>query len=218
MNSHLLLRFPAVHQNEFLKPFASVNFPGIEIAARIRNQLVKPMKLPGIAAVVPRLALNGPVVSPNGPNDIVFTVGYQQKLLALVGRKRELPYRTDPQRFRAQSELLNELPLLGEHLDAVVDAIADIDKPISRNVDAVYRIAKLLIAWCSGIIRPGVDIIRRVSIGSPKSLERAGAGVENNHSLVHIAIGDVHLVCFRIHLDAGWAPQYVRAQTVRRIG
>ena len=147
MNLHLLPRFPAVHQNEFLKPFASVNFPGIEIAARIRNQLVKPMKLPGIAAVVSRLALNGPVFSPNGPNDIVFTVGYQQKLLALVGRKRELPYRTDPQRFRAQSELLNEFPLLGEHLDAVVDAIADIDKPISRNVDAVYRIAKLLIAW-----------------------------------------------------------------------
>src|ERR1700677_1624760 len=176
------------------------------------------MELPGIAAVVPRVALNGPVLSPNGPNDVVFAVGYQQKLLALVGRKRKLPSRTHAQCFRAQSELLNELPLLGEHLDAVVDAIADIDKPISRNMDAVYRIAKLLSAWCRRIVRPGVDIIRRGSIGYPKSLERAGAGVENNHSLVHITIGDVHLVCVRIHLDAGWAPQYVRAQTVRRIG
>src|SRR5271170_2274349 len=156
------------------------------------------MELTCIAAVVPGLTLNGPVVSPNSPDKIVFTVSYQQKLLAFVSRKRELPYRTDPQCFRAQSELLNEFPLLSEHLDAVVDAIADIDKPISRNVDAVYRIAKLLIAWCSRIVRPGVDIIRRVSIGSPKSLERAGARVENNHSPVHITIGDVHLVCFRI--------------------
>ena len=106
------------------------------------------MELPGIAAVVPGLSLNDSIVSPDGPNDVVFTVGYQQKRLALVGRKRELPYRTDPQCFRAQGELLNEFPLLGEHLDAVVDAIADVDKPISRNVYAVYRTAKLLIARC----------------------------------------------------------------------
>ena len=31
------LQFPAVHQNEFLKSLAGINFPGIEIAARIRN-------------------------------------------------------------------------------------------------------------------------------------------------------------------------------------
>src|SRR5580658_8389604 len=122
------------------------------------------MELPGIAAVMPRLARNGPVVSPNSPNNIVFAVSHQQKLFAFVGRKRELPYRTHPQRFRAQSELLNEFPLFGEHLDAVVDAIADIDKPISRNVDTVYRIAKLLIAGCGRIVRSGVGIIRRVSI------------------------------------------------------
>src|ERR1700734_1015754 len=114
------------------------------------------MKLPGIAAVVPCLALNDSVVSTDGPNDVVFTVGYQQKRLALVGRKRELPGRTHTQCFRAQNELLNESPLLSEYLDAVVDAIADIDKPISRNMDAVYRTAKLLIAWCGRIVRPGV--------------------------------------------------------------
>ena len=112
------------------------------------------MELSGIAAVVPRLSQNDSIVSPDGPNDVVFTVGYQQKRLALVGRKRELPCRTHPQCFRAQSELLNEFPLLAEHLDAVVNAIADIDKPISRNVDAVYRIAKLLIPWCGRIVRP----------------------------------------------------------------
>jgi hypothetical protein len=97
---------------------------------------MKPMELPGTAAVVPGLAQHGAIVSPESPYDVVLAVGYQQKLLVLVGRKRELPYRTDPQCFRAQSELLNELPLLGEHLHPVIDTIADIHKAISRDVNA----------------------------------------------------------------------------------
>ena len=88
------------------------------------------MELPGIAAVVPGLAQHGAIVSPESPYNVVFAVGYQQKLLLLVGRERELPYRTYPQSFRAQSELLNEFPLLGKHLHPVIDSIADIHKPI----------------------------------------------------------------------------------------
>jgi hypothetical protein len=115
-----------VHQNEFLDPLARVNFPGIEIAARIRHYLMKPMKLPGIAAIVPCLAQDNTILSPEGPDDVVLAVGYQQKLLVLVSREYKLPDRTVPQRFWTQRELLNEFTRLGEHLHAVVDAIADV--------------------------------------------------------------------------------------------
>src|SRR5260370_498321 len=43
-------------QNKFLNPFAGVDLPGIEIALRVGNDLVHPVKLAGVAAVVPRLA------------------------------------------------------------------------------------------------------------------------------------------------------------------
>jgi hypothetical protein len=81
----LFLRLPVVHQNEFLDPLARINFPGIETTGRIRHYLMKPMKLPGIAAIVPCLAQDNAILSPEGPDDVVLAVGYQQKLLVLVG-------------------------------------------------------------------------------------------------------------------------------------
>src|SRR5271155_3055846 len=120
------------------------------------------MELPGIASVVPCLAQRGAIVSPESPNDVVLAVGYQQKLLVLVGRKRELPDGTYPPCFGAQSELLKEFPLIGEHLHPIIDAIADVHKPISRDVNTMYRIAKLLTEWRAGIVRPRVVIIWRV--------------------------------------------------------
>ena len=69
------LRRPAVHQNEFLDPLAGVNFPGIEMPVRIRHYLMKPMKLPGIGAVVPCLAQDSAILLPESPDDVVLAVG-----------------------------------------------------------------------------------------------------------------------------------------------
>src|SRR5258707_116402 len=97
---------------------------------RIGRDLMDPVKLPRIAAVVPGLAQHDPILSSQGPDDVVLAVGHQQKLLLLVDRKSELPHRTYPQCFGAYSELLHEFPLLGEHLHPVIDTIADIHQPI----------------------------------------------------------------------------------------
>jgi len=45
-----------VLQHKLLNPFASVHFSGVEVALRIGNDLMHPMKLAGVAAIVSRLA------------------------------------------------------------------------------------------------------------------------------------------------------------------
>lgn len=110
MDCILFLKLPVVHQNEFLDPLARVNFPGIEIAARIRHYLMKPMKLPGIAAIVPCLAQDSTMLSLEGPDDVVLAVGYQQKLLVLVSREYKLPDRTVPSVSGRSVNSLTNLP------------------------------------------------------------------------------------------------------------
>src|ERR1700681_3247993 len=66
------LRLPAVQQNEFLDPLARVHFSRIQIALGIRRDLMEPVKLPRVAAVVPRLAHYGAILSPQGPDDVVL--------------------------------------------------------------------------------------------------------------------------------------------------
>src|SRR5712692_5482279 len=92
--SSSFLRLPAVHQNEFLYSLSRVHFSRIQAALGIRRDLMDPVKLPRIAAVVPGLAHHGAILAPEGPDDVVLPVGHQQKLLLRVGRKRELPHGT----------------------------------------------------------------------------------------------------------------------------
>src|SRR3954470_22154316 len=61
----------------------------------------------------------------------------------LVGEKLQVPNRAVGACVFFDDEFLHESAVFTEHLDAVVDAIADIDEPVARELHAVNRIAEL---------------------------------------------------------------------------
>ena len=66
---------PGWLEDELLDAFAGVDFAGVEISVRIGDELVKPVELPGVAAVVAGLAEDGAVFATKGPDYVVFAVG-----------------------------------------------------------------------------------------------------------------------------------------------
>src|SRR5579859_6219246 len=115
-DSFSLLWLPAVQQNEFLNSLSRVHLSGIQTPLGIRRDLVDPVKLPRVAALVPGLAQHGAILPPQRPDDAVLAVGQQQKLLLFIDRKRKLPHRAHAQCFRSHSELFHEFSRLRTHL------------------------------------------------------------------------------------------------------
>src|SRR4029077_16785328 len=87
------------------------------------------------------------------------------------------------------------LALLGEHLDAVAGAIADIDESVFGNADGMHRGLEVLGARLSlpAYIRLTViaDLAQRLAIGAPAAFEISGIPVVNHQALIQIAIGDI---------------------------
>ena len=137
-------------EHKLLDALAGIDFARIEVAVGIGGHLVHPVELAGVAAVVSGLAEDAAIAAQQRPNDVVLAVGDQQELLIAVAREGQLPDRSVAQRFLAQEELLQEFSLLGEHLDAIVHAIADVDQSVVRQVHAMDGIAELLIHRCGG--------------------------------------------------------------------
>ena len=67
----------------------------------------------------------------------------------------------------------------------------------SRSIDkigAVHRVAELLRRRRLRIVAAEIDVVRLVAVGAPVPLVLAGVGVEHDHAVVAVAVGDVQLV------------------------
>src|SRR5579864_8533656 len=100
------------------------------------------MELAGVAAVAAERAYDLAVFAVENPNCVIGAVGYQNVLLLRVVRQGEVINRAARRIGRApdtaalgaarlrrgvHEETGDELSLLGEHLDAVAAALADVD-------------------------------------------------------------------------------------------
>ena len=92
-------------EGKLLDTFAGVDFAGVEIALGVGDDLMDPMELTGIAAVVTGLSDDGTVIAAKSPDDIVSSVGEEKKFLVGVGGERELPDGTCTESLRAHGEL-----------------------------------------------------------------------------------------------------------------
>lgn len=171
-------------EGKLLDAFTGVHLTGVEITLGVGDELMDPMELAGVAAVVTGLSDDGAVLPEEGPNDIVSSVGEQKKFLVGVDGERELPGGTCAQGLGTYGKLFYEFALLGEDLDAVVDAVANVDQAVNGDVHAVDGVTKLLIRGRGGIVGTGIGIIRRVTVGSPKSLECASFRIEDDDTLI----------------------------------
>ena len=137
----------------------------------------------------------------------VLPVRHEDEALLGVARERDVPGRARGQRVLGEERLLHELAVRLEHLQAVVGAVADIDEPVVRTLDAVHRVAELLRRRRLGIVGAEVGVVRLVAVGAPVALHLAGVGVEHRHALVAVAVRHVGLVGLRIDPDLGDAAE-----------
>src|SRR5262249_56623206 len=80
----------------------------------------------------------------NDTDALVLTVCQQEKFLLGVLGERDVPNRSRPARVLGIKRFLHECSVRREDLQSIISAVTDIDEPIIRTFDAVYRIAKLL--------------------------------------------------------------------------
>src|SRR5436305_12365290 len=117
-------------QPELLNALSGVNFGGIHVALAVDRHGMDPVELPGVAAVAPEAAGDGALVAPDDADLVVFTVGAEQIALVRIWPYRDVPNRAIAERVLLEEPFLDEGAVLPEHLDAVVDAVADIDQPV----------------------------------------------------------------------------------------
>ncbi len=185
------------HIAEFLRALPGVDLGRVDVALGVDCEIVHPVEFAGVAAVASERADHRAVVAHEGADLIVGAVGIEQVGLLAVDPEVEVPDRACSARRLLVGELLHEAAVLVEHLDAVVRAIADIDQPILGDLHAVHGVAEL------GRVRiVGGELLvgRFLAVGAPVSLVGAGVGVEHDHTVVEIAVGDVDLVGLGIDL------------------
>ena len=150
---------------------------------------------PALRPPRPKAADHGAVLAAvQHPDFVVFAVGAQQIALPGIGPDRQVPHRAVAERVLLVEPFLDEAAVLAEHLDAVVDAVADIDQPVIGDLDAMHGIAELLRHRRLGIVGRLLVVVGRVAIGAPVPLVGAGGGVEHDDAVVAVAVGDVDLV------------------------
>ena len=124
--------------------------------------------------------------------------------------EHDVPDRSRAARVLGVERLLHELAVRLEDLQPVVGAVAHVDEPVVRALDAVHRVAELLRGRRRGIVRAEVGVVRLVAVGAPVALHLAGVGVEHGDALVEIAVRDIGFVGFRIDPDLGDAAEILQ--------
>src|ERR1700722_7688504 len=112
-------------QLELLDPLTGVDLGGVDIALGVDRHGVNPVELPGVAAFVPETPDPAPVVALDDPDLVVLAIGAQQIGLLRIGPDRDIPHRAVAERVLLEEPFLYKGAILLEHLDTVVDAVAD---------------------------------------------------------------------------------------------
>src|ERR1019366_2065378 len=103
---------------------------------------MQPVKLAGVAAVAAEAADDLAVLALQDPHHVVDDVADDEVFLLRVAREMQRAGRTAFADRTVDKKLLDEFALLGEDLDAVAAAVADVDHAVVRNMRAVHRVGE----------------------------------------------------------------------------
>src|SRR5882757_9904536 len=117
-------------QLELLDALSGVDFGGIDVALRIDRHGVNPVELAGVAAVMAEGADHAAVVPLQHADFVVLAVGAEQIALLRIRPDRDVPHRAIAERVLFIEPFGHEGAVLLEHLNAVVDAVADINETV----------------------------------------------------------------------------------------
>src|SRR5580765_4933289 len=130
--------------DELLQPLPLVRLGGVEVAFRIRGDAVNAEELSRLAAAVAEVGDLFQRLAQDDAHLLVAAVGHEEVALLRVARERDVPDRALGKAAPRVPLLFHELAVLGEHLQPVGLAIADVDEAVVGNVGAVHRVPELL--------------------------------------------------------------------------
>src|SRR4029077_19708326 len=207
--------------DKFLNAFAVFDFARVDIALRVHGDGVDPVKLAGIMACAAERPHELSVVAIEDPHHVVGAVRDQNMFLLGIGGKREVIHRAarrishapDSAAVRAarlcrgvNPELLHKFALLGEYLNPVAAAFADVDKTVARRMRTMERRCKLLlVGWRTRYVigwrRIVVDLAQRGAVASPAALEGPCIHVVDEHALVEKTVGNIDFASIFVEFE-----------------
>src|SRR4030088_1730782 len=181
-------------QFELLDTLSGIDLGGINVAFRVDRYGVNPVKLSSITAAPPEAADNRAILALQDPDLVVLAIGAQQIGLLRIGPDRDIPHRAVAERVLLEEPLLHKGAVLLEHLDPIVDAVADVNQAVIGDLHAMHGVCDLLRHRRRGIVRRLLVVVRRLAVGAPMPLVGAGGGIEHDDAAVAVAIGDIDFV------------------------
>src|SRR3954463_9843367 len=201
---------------EALQAAAVVGLGRIDVALRVGGDAVNGEELPGHLAALAEAGEDLARPAIEDPYFLVVAIGEVDELLLRVIRKGDVPRRAVAERLLRDPRLLHELAFRREHLDAIVDAVADVDEAVVRHLGAVHRRAELLRRRRLGVVATEIRVVRLVAVGAPKALELAAVGIEHDDAFVAVAVRDVGLVLLLVDEDLRDLAEVLGAVAVHR--
>src|SRR5579871_2181273 len=126
-------------QPEFLDALSVVDFSRVDVPEPVDGHGMHPVKFTGLSAAAAEAADDSAVLAPDDADLVVLAIGGEQICLLRIGPKREVPDSAVAEGVLLVKEFLHEAAVLAEHLNAVVDAVADIDEPVIGDLHAIDR-------------------------------------------------------------------------------
>src|SRR3954453_6888564 len=201
-----------IHSPELLYPLTGIHLGGEDVALTVDGDVVQRSEhahLPSGATEAAERFFRRVV---DQTHLAVHAIDHIDELLLLVGREYEIVDRAGATRCLLIDMLGDEAAVLAENLQAIVDAVADMDETILVDANAMHRIAELL-RWRAGrIVGRRLLIAWLVAIGAPVALVGASLGVKHHHAAVRVAVGGEHFL--RHDVDGNVCR---RAKPLRRI-
>jgi hypothetical protein len=135
-----------LHRTKFLHTAPKADLRRVEGALRVNRDVVHPLKLAGLAPVTAPLREHLSILARKRVDLAIGAVGDEDELLLRIDRQHQVPDRAVGERLRFDPEFLHEGAILAEHLDAVVDTVADIDEPVVPSRDLNPSLSEATIA------------------------------------------------------------------------
>src|SRR4051812_23933666 len=98
---------------------------------------------------------------------VILAIRQINVLLLRVLREREIPGGAGAQSFLVHESFLDESSIRLEHLDAVIDAVANVKLVVIREIRAMNRVAELLGRRRLGIVTANICIVGLVPVSAP---------------------------------------------------
>src|SRR6185312_7949141 len=142
-----LVRFrdgPHAFVKEALDALPAIRLGCIDVAFRIGRDAVDAVEFAGLASAIPEAGEHFERVAIDDVHLVVFAVRDVEELLLRVVGKGDVPDRSRAEGLFLDHFFLHESAVWFEDLDTVVNAIADVEESVVRELCAVDRIAELL--------------------------------------------------------------------------